>query len=113
MAPVSHLSLDAADTADFGDFEVVKSQGKSGREFVSVTDLDALVGQTVWLRGRVANVRAKGNSCFVVLRQDTFNTVQVSFKPEINTWTGAGVGPQRPGSLSVRINTLNGSRGWP
>lgn len=85
MVPVSHLAIDDDATADFGDFEVIKSQGKSGREFSKVGDLDAKVGETVWLRGRVANVRAKGNSCFVVLRQDTFDTVQACmFKDKEN-----------------------------
>ncbi len=41
------------------------------------------VGEEVWVRGRVASVRAKGGSCFLVLRdvKSPFHTVQVSLCP--------------------------------
>jgi len=77
--PISHLALDDPDVPAFGDYATVMSQGKSGREFVSVSDLKVASDPeaTVWVRGRVATVRAKGSSCFMVLRQGTFETVQV------------------------------------
>lgn len=42
-------------------------------------------GDTVWLRGRLQSIRVKGGSCFLVLRQDSFHTVQgVFFKDKEN-----------------------------
>jgi len=81
-APVSYLSASAVDTPVFGDYEVLMSQGTTGRSFVSATDLtvpapDAPPPSPIWLRGRVQSVRAKGSSCFIVLRQGAFSTVQV------------------------------------
>ena len=39
----------------------------------------------VWIRGRVNSVRAKGNSCFVVIRSGSFYTVQgLHFKDKEN-----------------------------
>lgn len=77
--PISHLALDDPNVPAFGDYATVMSQGKSGREFVSVSDLKVASDPeaAVWLRGRVHTVRAKGSSCFMVLRQGTFETVQV------------------------------------
>jgi aspartyl/asparaginyl-tRNA synthetase len=52
-----------------------------------VEKLDAsLIGQTVLVRARVHNVRAKGKSAFMVLRQNT-STAQVTH-PNLNP-TGA------------------------
>ena len=39
----------------------------------------------MWLRGRVSSVRAKGNTCFIVLRSNSFYTVQAChFKDKTN-----------------------------
>jgi len=78
--PVSHLSLDDPDCKAFGDYETLQSQGTTGRVFTDVKDL--VPGEEkVWVRGRVQNVRAKGSSCFLVLREGAFETVQaVVFK---------------------------------
>ena len=39
----------------------------------------------VWIRGRVHQVRGKGGSAFLVMRQDTVSTVQaVHFKDKAN-----------------------------
>lgn len=52
--------------------------------------LDAsLIGQTVLVRARVHNVRAKGKSAFLVLRQNT-STAQVSH-PHLNPITEPGL----------------------
>lgn len=57
------------------------SRSSTGRDFVQVQDLGEkhAVGETVWLRGRLQSIRAKGGSCFLVLRQDSFNTVQACY----------------------------------
>ena len=68
-----------------GDMTVVMSRSRSGREFVNVGDIggsdDAKYGpgSTVWLRGRLNSIRVKGGSCFLVLRQNSFDTVQACF----------------------------------
>lgn len=42
-------------------------------------------GLQVWIRGRVHQVRGKGGSAFLVVRQDTVSTVQaVHFKDKAN-----------------------------
>lgn len=64
----------------FGDFATIASQSHSGRVFTTAKSLGtpdgAKPGDVVWLRGRVSTVRAKGNTCFLVLRCDSFYTVQ-------------------------------------
>ena len=72
-------SLSAAGIG-YGDFDLMASQGETGRVFAPVEALGTAagpqVGETVWVRGRVASVRAKGNACFMVLRSKSFYTVQ-------------------------------------
>jgi aspartyl-tRNA synthetase len=64
----------------FGDYRVIASQSQTHRQFVDAKTLGCddgpKVGELVWLRGRVASVRGKGNACFIVIRSDTFYTVQ-------------------------------------
>jgi aspartyl-tRNA synthetase len=58
------------------------SQSRTGRRFAKVEDIDGKkygTGDTVWLRGRLQSIRVKGGSCFLVLRQDAFHTVQACF----------------------------------
>ena len=73
---VSHL--EAAHSPDrFGDYETIRSQGRTTRVFSKVENVHEQLGQEIWLRGRVANVRAKGNAAFLVLRDGVYHTVQV------------------------------------
>lgn len=55
-----------------GDYEVLQSRGLTGRAWVDMSKLGAdggaQAGEEVWMRARVVNVRAKGGSCFLVLR---------------------------------------------
>ncbi|CAN0381171.1 unnamed protein product [Pylaiella littoralis] len=72
-----------------GDYSLARSEHETGRVFSSVKDLGAPggvgVGEEVWIRGRVHQVRAKGGSAFLVVRQDTVSTVQaVHFKDKEN-----------------------------
>ena len=66
-----------------GDFARVMSRSQTGREFSKVADLGKggahKPGENVWLRGRLHSIRVKGGSCFLVLRQDSFHTVQATF----------------------------------
>ncbi|CAM9909829.1 unnamed protein product [Scytosiphon promiscuus] len=72
-----------------GDYALIRSEHETGRVFSSVRDLGAPggvpLGQEVWIRGRVHQVRGKGGSAFLVVRQDTASTVQaVHFKDKEN-----------------------------
>jgi hypothetical protein len=64
-----------------GHYESISSQSEVARPYVSVkslgTDLSPIkIGESVWIRGRVIAIRQKGKSCFMVIRSDTFYTVQ-------------------------------------
>ncbi|KAL7493815.1 hypothetical protein ACHAWT_002638 [Skeletonema menzelii] len=83
---VTYLSVSEQDSYEpMGDMSIVMSRSRSGREFVNVGDIggsdDAKYGpgETVWLRGRLNSIRVKGGSCFLVLRQNSFDTVQACF----------------------------------
>eukprot|EP00980_Cylindrotheca_fusiformis_P005473 scaffold1169_cov120-Cylindrotheca_fusiformis.AAC.23 len=89
---VNYLSYDDQDSYEsFGDLKRVMSRSRTGRDFVLVEELETRykAGDKVWLRGRLDSIRVKGGSCFLVLRQDSFNTVQAVFfkdkeKPEFS-----------------------------
>ena len=55
-----------------GDYEVLQSRGVTGRTWADISKLGeeggAQAGEQVWVRARVVGVRAKGGSCFLVLR---------------------------------------------
>lgn len=64
----------------FGERELNRSQGdpelRFTKKILDVKDVDAsLDGQSVIVRGRLHNSRAKGKLCFVVIRQQ-FSTIQ-------------------------------------
>ena len=62
----------------YGDAEMVQSKEKTGRTWTRADALDAsFVNREVLIRGRIHNVRGKGKSAFIVLRQQTA-TVQVT-----------------------------------
>lgn len=68
--------IETPDDAHFGDIRLVQSQYRTERKFNDVGDVGAKhEGQNVWLRARFQNVRHKGGSAFVVLR-DGLSTVQ-------------------------------------
>jgi hypothetical protein len=91
-ASISKLQHDAAPTVDFakidanpksiqfGDYGLIASQTPVCRSYVETKDVGTTSGpqpgDTVWLRGRVDNVRARGNACFIVLRSGSFYTIQ-------------------------------------
>lgn len=85
---VTYLSVDEQDSYEpYGDMTRIMSRSRTGREFANVKDLEGKnsAGDTVWLRGRLHSIRVKGGSCFLVLRQDSFHTVQgVFFKDKEN-----------------------------
>lgn len=79
---VDYRSVQEQDSYEpMGDLTRVMSTSKTGRDFVRVKDLENnyTPGDTVWLRGRLQSIRVKGGSCFLVLRQDSFDTVQACY----------------------------------
>jgi aspartyl/asparaginyl-tRNA synthetase len=84
IADVTYLSASEQDSYEpMGDMSTVMSRARSGREFVNVNSIGADknigVGEKVWLRGRINSIRAKGGSCFLVLRQNSFDTIQACY----------------------------------
>lgn len=63
---------------EYGDYHLIASQSADTvRNYIPIDKLDqSYVGQKVWIRGRVNNIRAKGNGCFLVIRGGSFYTVQ-------------------------------------
>jgi aspartyl-tRNA synthetase len=80
---VTYLSQDDQRSYAFqGDMARIMSRSRTGRTFSKVADLGSALhqaGDTVWLRGRLHSIRVKGGSCFLVLRQDSFHTVQACY----------------------------------
>jgi len=79
---VIYLSYDEQDKYEpFGDMARIMSRSRTGRKFARVEDLGKKhqPSERVWLRGRLHSIRVKGGSCFLVLRQDSFNTIQAVF----------------------------------
>ncbi|GFH53452.1 aspartyl-tRNA synthetase [Chaetoceros tenuissimus] len=81
---VTYLTFEEQDSySKMGDMTRVMSRSRTGREFAKVEDLEDAekypAGSKVWLRGRLHSIRVKGGSCFLVLRQGSFNTVQALF----------------------------------
>ena len=66
-----------------GDMTRVMSRSRTNRHFGNIVDLEDAekypAGSKVWLRGRLQSIRVKGGSCFLVLRQGSFNTAQALF----------------------------------
>ena len=53
----------------YGDYPFIKSSFRSDRKWHSLSQVnETLENQEVLVRGRIHNVRGKGNSCFIVLR---------------------------------------------
>ncbi|CAM9750858.1 unnamed protein product [Ascophyllum nodosum] len=85
----AQLEAGAEEPAKIGDYILHKSEHETGRVFSRIKDLGVdggvSVGEQVWVRGRVHQVRGTGGSTFLVLRQDAVSTVQaVHFKDRAN-----------------------------
>ena len=73
----------------YGDAPLIQSSERSGKVWTNVKDVDgSKVYQTVILRGRVHNVRAKGKTAFIVLRQQTATLQVVFFVDDVNVSKG-------------------------
>ena len=83
---VVYISLEEQDTYEsMGDMARIMSRSSTGRSFIQISNLENIAenefGNDVWISGRVNSIRIKGGSCFLVIRQDSFHTIQcVYFK---------------------------------
>lgn len=67
---------DATEALPYGDLKLIQSDGSLARALVPIKDIQSsLVGQHIWLRGRLHSSRCKGKQAFFVIRQQHF-TVQ-------------------------------------
>mmetsp|Transcript_13575 Transcript_13575/g.16472 ORF Transcript_13575/g.16472 Transcript_13575/m.16472 type:complete len:629 (+) Transcript_13575:130-2016(+) len=81
---VTYLSSNEQSSyAKMGDMTLIMSRSQTNRVFANVADLENAEmytpGSKVWLRGRLHSIRVKGGSCFLVVRQGSFHTVQALF----------------------------------
>lgn len=81
---VTYLSFDEqSNYPKMGDMTRIMSRSRTQRKFANVADLENedvhAPGSKVWLRGRLQSIRVKGGSCFLVLRQNAFHTVQALY----------------------------------
>jgi len=81
--PVTYLDVkEQSNYEPYGDYTTVMSRSRSDRSFQSISDLNEATqegGEGIWLRGRLDSIRVKGGSCFLVLRQNSYNTLQALF----------------------------------
>jgi aspartyl-tRNA synthetase len=90
IVDVTYLSMQEQDTYEsMGDMARIMSRSTSNRNFSQISNLettnDAEYGTSVWICGRINSIRIKGGSCFLVIRQDSFHTIQcVYFKEKDN-----------------------------
>lgn len=83
MEPEKNIKIIDWEKDTYGDYPFIKSDFRSERVWTTIAQVDAsLDGKEVLIRARIHAVRAKGNSCFIVLREG-FSTVQAcAFKSE-------------------------------
>lgn len=71
------------DAANYGLLKLNNSAYKTDRKFIEIGTVgEELVGQSVWVRGRVHNIRDKGNSVFIVFRRGVYTIQGSLFKSE-------------------------------
>ncbi|KAJ8614211.1 hypothetical protein CTAYLR_001115 [Chrysophaeum taylorii] len=79
------VEFSAVGDARVGEYAVPMSQSRGTRRYAGVESLGTRATpapqEDVWVRGRVATIRAKGNSCFIVVRSlgDPTETVQACY----------------------------------
>ena len=80
LAPIAFFRR-ARGARKLGDYETPCRMASLSRDFKLAADLGrdggVPTGESVWLRARVANVRSKGSSAFLVLRQGAFDRAGV------------------------------------
>ena len=68
---------------NFGNMEMVQSQERTNKVWVPLAKIDdSYDAKEVLIRGRVHNVRGKGNLAFVIIRQNVDTLQSIAFKSE-------------------------------
>eukprot|EP00586_Coscinodiscus_wailesii_P014517 CAMPEP_0172520912 /NCGR_PEP_ID=MMETSP1066-20121228/292269_1 /TAXON_ID=671091 /ORGANISM="Coscinodiscus wailesii, Strain CCMP2513" /LENGTH=611 /DNA_ID=CAMNT_0013303731 /DNA_START=221 /DNA_END=2056 /DNA_ORIENTATION=- len=104
---VTYLSAASQDSYEkVGDYTTISSASRSGRVFSSISFLEKsdrphAPGDKLWIRARLASIRVKGGSCFLVLRQNSFHTLQALFFKNKDDATGSKKMIQYLKSLTV------------
>ncbi|KHJ48459.1 aspartate--tRNA ligase, partial [Trichuris suis] len=76
MATICEQMSKLTSNSNFGTYPLIQSQVKVSINFVQLSQLGSgYAGKKIWLRGRLHTSRAKGKTCFVVVRQQ-HHTVQ-------------------------------------
>eukprot|EP00602_Paraphysomonas_sp_CaronLab_P011180 CAMPEP_0185041882 /NCGR_PEP_ID=MMETSP1103-20130426/41734_1 /TAXON_ID=36769 /ORGANISM="Paraphysomonas bandaiensis, Strain Caron Lab Isolate" /LENGTH=514 /DNA_ID=CAMNT_0027581811 /DNA_START=100 /DNA_END=1645 /DNA_ORIENTATION=- len=67
------------DKYSYGDYKEISSNSESDKRYTDVETINSAssLGKYIWIRGRVASVRGKGNACFLVVRSKAQYTIQV------------------------------------
>eukprot|EP00455_Lapot_gusevi_P039577 TRINITY_DN443_c0_g1_i3.p1 TRINITY_DN443_c0_g1~~TRINITY_DN443_c0_g1_i3.p1 ORF type:complete len:535 (+),score=232.98 TRINITY_DN443_c0_g1_i3:85-1689(+) len=69
--------------AQFGDLQMIQSRYKTDRKWASLRDVNgSKVGSQLWIRARISTMRAKGKTCFMLIRQGIFTAQAVMFAGE-------------------------------
>ena len=93
---------------EFGDYNLIASQNANNInnkqykliEIIGTNNNTININDKVWIRGRISTVRAKGNACFIVLRSNSFYTIQcVHFKSKEQ--------PEQSKALIKYVNSIN------
>lgn len=90
---IDYNTVSTDDKIEFGEYATIIASNDPNivrRQFTDIKSINKSTAQEnssnlVWIRGRVNVVRAKGNVCFVILRSNTFYSIQcVHFKDKQN-----------------------------
>lgn len=67
----------------FGDYISIASESQLKRNYEEIHTLTKRnkLNESIWLRGRVHNLRVKGNACFIILRAHN-STIQITYFKE-------------------------------
>ena len=74
-----YIDVSKKDIVQFGDFKQIASNSITDREYCNVENIgsDIMPEENIWVRGRMSNIRRKGNACFAVIRSKSYFTLQL------------------------------------
>lgn len=79
---ISYVNANDEPSQVYGDYQVIRSlcpKEGSGRKFTRLESLDeSKIGEEVWVRARIQNIRAVSRNAFFVLRQQFFTAQAIA-----------------------------------
>jgi aspartyl-tRNA synthetase len=88
---VMYININEQETyTPYGDMKRIMSRSETGRNFIMISEIESNPklypeNTKIWISGRLQSIRVKGGSCFLVIRQNSFHTIQcVYFKQSNN-----------------------------